>query len=233
MHIIFLISAQKHRLWVLVRTASPRGGSNEYPQSMFRAEIWKIPEFLTEHFHFFGGKIFSIFEQACFRNATRIRSLIWVFVAHIISKGMCNVHPDETFYKELSHQNLLYICHSVLVFWLTILFINTMDVSKFKNRKVHFRNIWNVKVKKKTKVTKRMNSTDLYHSLGKFNRRQIYHIFLTFSRKKSFHFFALNVKNRLWYLKESICIKSQTFFLRKIRNIWTLTSENYTQQSKR
>ena len=51
---IFLISAQKHRLWVLVRTASPfflfllkiidcgysfeppqRGGSNEYPQSMF------------------------------------------------------------------------------------------------------------------------------------------------------------------------------------------------------
>ena len=43
-YIIFLISAQKHRLWVLVRTASAcgyslepprRGGSNEYPQSMF------------------------------------------------------------------------------------------------------------------------------------------------------------------------------------------------------
>ena len=48
-YIIFLISAQKHRLWVLVRTASTlknidcgyslepprRGGSNEYPQSMF------------------------------------------------------------------------------------------------------------------------------------------------------------------------------------------------------
>ena len=33
-YIIFLISAQKHRLWVLVRTAS-RGGSNDYPQSMF------------------------------------------------------------------------------------------------------------------------------------------------------------------------------------------------------
>ena len=29
-YIIFLISAQKHRLWVLVR-----GSSNEYPQSMF------------------------------------------------------------------------------------------------------------------------------------------------------------------------------------------------------
>ena len=45
-YIIFLISAQKHRLWVLVRTASTlepprRGGSNEYPQSMFWAEMWK------------------------------------------------------------------------------------------------------------------------------------------------------------------------------------------------
>ena len=35
---------------------------------MFWAEIWKILEFLSENFHCFGGKIFSIFEQACFRN---------------------------------------------------------------------------------------------------------------------------------------------------------------------
>ena len=33
-YIIFLISVQKHRLWVLVRTASVKR-SNEYPQSMF------------------------------------------------------------------------------------------------------------------------------------------------------------------------------------------------------
>ena len=33
-YIIFLISAQKHRLWVLVEPPH-RGGSNEYPQSMF------------------------------------------------------------------------------------------------------------------------------------------------------------------------------------------------------
>ena len=37
-YISFRISAQTHRLWVLVRTAH-RGGSNKYPQSMFRAEI--------------------------------------------------------------------------------------------------------------------------------------------------------------------------------------------------
>ena len=38
------------------------GGSNEYPQSMFRAEIWKISEFFIWKFLFFGGKIYNIFE---------------------------------------------------------------------------------------------------------------------------------------------------------------------------
>ena len=65
-YIIFLISAQKHSLWVLVRTASVCGysleRSNEYPQSMFWAEAWKISEFLSENFTFFGGEIFYIFE---------------------------------------------------------------------------------------------------------------------------------------------------------------------------
>ena len=42
-YIIFLISAQKHRLWVLVREPH-RGSSNKCPQSMFW-EIWKISEF--------------------------------------------------------------------------------------------------------------------------------------------------------------------------------------------
>ena len=69
-YIIFLISAQKHRLWVLVRTASScgyslepprRGGSNEYPQSMFWAEVWKKYQiFLSENFHFLVVK-FSVY----------------------------------------------------------------------------------------------------------------------------------------------------------------------------
>ena len=33
-YIIFLISAQKHRLWYMLEPPR-RGGSNEYPQSMF------------------------------------------------------------------------------------------------------------------------------------------------------------------------------------------------------
>ena len=39
-----------------------RGGSNEYPPSMFWAEIYKISEFLLENFQFFGGEIFNIFK---------------------------------------------------------------------------------------------------------------------------------------------------------------------------
>ena len=37
-----------------------RGGSNEYPESMFWAEIWKISEFLSENFQFLVVK-FSIY----------------------------------------------------------------------------------------------------------------------------------------------------------------------------
>ena len=57
-YIIFLISAQKQRLWVLTSTHN----------LCFWAEIWKISDFVVWKFSFFGGKIFSIFEYACFCN---------------------------------------------------------------------------------------------------------------------------------------------------------------------
>ena len=51
-YIIFLIYAQIHRLWYSLEPPR-RGGSNEYPQSMFWAEIWKnIRIFSSENFHF-------------------------------------------------------------------------------------------------------------------------------------------------------------------------------------
>ena len=62
-YIIFLISAQKHGLWVLIRN---QGSSNKYPQSMFWAKIWKISEFLSENFQFLVVK-FSIY-LTCFCN---------------------------------------------------------------------------------------------------------------------------------------------------------------------
>ena len=60
-YIIFLISAQNIDCWYSLELPH-RGSSNEYPQSMFCAEIWKISEFFTRKFSFFGGKIFNIVE---------------------------------------------------------------------------------------------------------------------------------------------------------------------------
>ena len=46
LYIILLISAQKHRLWDSLEPPR-RGGSNEYSQSMFWAEIWKKYQIFT------------------------------------------------------------------------------------------------------------------------------------------------------------------------------------------
>ena len=61
-YIIFLISAQNI---VCGYSLEPprRGGSNEYPQSIFWVEIRKISEFFyLKILIFFGSKIFYIFE---------------------------------------------------------------------------------------------------------------------------------------------------------------------------
>ena len=61
-YIICLISAQNIDCEYSLEPPG-RGGSNEYPQSIFWAEIWKISDFfLSENFLCFGSKIFSIFE---------------------------------------------------------------------------------------------------------------------------------------------------------------------------
>ena len=67
----FSYYCSKHRLWVLVRTASPRrGGSNEYPQSMFLSRNKKNnvypckPQYYNIKVGFKGVKII----QACFRD---------------------------------------------------------------------------------------------------------------------------------------------------------------------
>ena len=60
-YIIFLISAQNIDCGYSLEPPR-RGGSNEYPQSMFWAEIWKISEFFIWKFSVFGGEIFYIFE---------------------------------------------------------------------------------------------------------------------------------------------------------------------------
>ena len=58
-YIIFHISAQNIDCGYSLQPPR-RGGSNEYPQSMFWAEIWKISKFLSENFQFLEMK-FSIY----------------------------------------------------------------------------------------------------------------------------------------------------------------------------
>ena len=67
----FLISVQKHRLWALVRTASARQ-FKRVPTNFVLSKNMKTISFFIWQFSFFGGKIFSIFEQARFRNVNRI-----------------------------------------------------------------------------------------------------------------------------------------------------------------
>ena len=50
--IIFLISAQKHRLWYSLEPPR-RGGSNEYLQSLFWAETGKLSDFFIRKFSIF------------------------------------------------------------------------------------------------------------------------------------------------------------------------------------
>ena len=60
--IIFLISDQKHRLWLLVRTASPRRFYRVPTIYVLSRNVKKKSEFLILKYSFFGGKIFSILE---------------------------------------------------------------------------------------------------------------------------------------------------------------------------
>ena len=62
-----------------------RGSSNEYPQSMFWADIWKISGFLSENFWVFGDEIFYIFEKACFRNGTHYVIILNIQTSYLLT----------------------------------------------------------------------------------------------------------------------------------------------------
>ena len=62
--VVYTSSSRKHA-YIILTSLNPTfiwGCSNEYPQSMFSAEIWKISEFFIWIVSVFGGEIFYIFE---------------------------------------------------------------------------------------------------------------------------------------------------------------------------
>ena len=101
-YIIFLFSAKKHRLWVLIRTPQ-QGGFNKYPQSMFWAEIWKIPEFLSGNFQFLVVK-FSIYLNRCvFVMDSFFLLFWWAILLFLIS------HSFLCFYGKKNKAQFIYI----------------------------------------------------------------------------------------------------------------------------
>ena len=72
---IILISAQNINCGYSLEP--PRwGGSNEYPQSIFWAELWKISNILSENFHFLVVKI-SIYLNRLVNGSWVRRKLSW------------------------------------------------------------------------------------------------------------------------------------------------------------
>ena len=98
-YIIFLFLLKNIDLGYLLEPPR-RGGSNEYPKSMFWAEIWKISEFfLSENFHFFEVKVSIYLNRR-------------VFVMHNVCSLWGNkktVCPESTLNLKLRHRRTLVI----------------------------------------------------------------------------------------------------------------------------
>ena len=87
-----------------------RGGSNEYPQSIFWAEIWKISEFLIWFFFsIFGDEIFYIFKKACFRNAVP-KYRVWSLGTMLLKSRVYHAIIIFQIWKGSSQQLLRYEC---------------------------------------------------------------------------------------------------------------------------
>ena len=84
-YIILFIPAQKHRLWVPVRTTLPRRFHRVPTIYVLSRNMKNIRVFFFFFLFFFFyleiGKIFSIFEQACFRNGERVLLFLDIFYA--------------------------------------------------------------------------------------------------------------------------------------------------------
>ena len=91
-YIIFLIFAQNIDCGYSLELPH-QGGSNEYPQSMFWAGIWKISEIFIRKVSCFGGKIFSMYLNRCvfvmnnqwFNWYCSVSYLVWMITGFFLS----------------------------------------------------------------------------------------------------------------------------------------------------
>ena len=97
-----------------------RGGSDEYPQSMFWAEIWKISEFLYENLPFLEVK-FSIYLN---RRVSVMRSTVHFPICSSESKWF-SCHDSECFVS----WSVTTVMHQMLV---TYVFVMINDLSAIR-----------------------------------------------------------------------------------------------------
>ena len=95
-YIIFLISAQKHRLWVHVKTASPRWFSRVLTTYVLIRNMKNIRIFLSENFHFLVVKFSVYLNRHAFvmdyANAVRLKTLWIVGYSESALRRMVRLH---------------------------------------------------------------------------------------------------------------------------------------------
>ena len=132
-YIIFLISAQKHRLWYSLEPPR-RGGSNEYPQSMFWAEIWKKKiEFLSENFHILVVKCSVYLNRRVF--VMIFQHNYWHHANRLLRRGTCCVTTAYVFFV------CVCVCFFCLFFLCVCVWRNEKRKSIFLIQWSHFR-LW-------------------------------------------------------------------------------------------
>ena len=86
--IIFSICAQKHRIWVLVRTAFAEAVLTSTHNLCFEQKYEKYQSFFIWKFSVFGDEIFYIFELACFVMVSSLQQTVTtVQVIHKMISG--------------------------------------------------------------------------------------------------------------------------------------------------
>ena len=127
-YIIFHISARNIDCWYWLEPPR-RGGSNEYPQSLFWAEIWKnIGVFVSEKFQFLEVK-FSIYLNRSVFVMKRSNMRKTTFELRLISLNVCAdwslcCLPEETYDYWLSENSWTSIAWTpVLVYHAKNLFL--------------------------------------------------------------------------------------------------------------
>ena len=135
-----------------------RGGSNEYPQSNFWAEIWKLSEFLTENFQFLEAK-FSIYSNR--------RVFVMGIAITSLGRRGANCFSFRWFVKCVMSIIVCSLCLLVSLVGYVLCLCIFLDISLIKLRKHAYSNILKISPPKNEFPNK---YSDIFHISAKKHR---------------------------------------------------------------